>query len=730
MGSAESLDLEFKKLWLAVKRRWLPGSIVFCTTVGLAVVASSFLKSSYEAKGKLLFKINRTPSLTGLGQEIGEVNSLSSSSNPIITELEIIRSIPLAQETITTLNLKDSKGHPLKPGTLLTGLKAKSVAGADVVGLSYKSREPKEAAAVVNKVMELYIKNNIRNNRAEAVAAQKFISAQLPKAEASVNQAEVALWQFKERNQVIALDNEAKTAVQVIANLDERISQIQAELKDANTRAAELQQVVSMNSKDAITTVSLSQSPGVQEVLKEFQTVQSQLAVQQTRFQDDNPLIINLKEKEAALNSVLQERIRQTIGRQQQVPTENLQIGLYKEQLTSDFVKTKVESLGLASRVAELSNTQTAYKKRLAILPKLEKDQRELQRILDAAQSTYQTLLKKLQEVQVAENQNIGNARIIEPALVPDKPSLKGKAIIVILGFVVGSLLFIATIIILELRDTSIKTLKEVKELFGYTLLGTIPSLDKKIRSRAKDQESTIPELSVRDNPRAPLSEAYRMLQANLKFLSSDKPLQVIVVTSSVPKEGKSQVSANLATAMAQLGRQVLLIDADLRHPLQHHIWELTNASGLSDVLVGQADFKTVATKVVDNLDVLCSGMIPPNPLTLLDSKRMASLMEYFSKHYDFVILDAPPLVLAADALTLGKMTDGVLLVARPGVVDSNSASAAKESLERSGQSVLGLVVNGVIVENESDSYFYYAKEYFTGENSPAHKEATSRTGT
>jgi capsular exopolysaccharide synthesis family protein len=344
---------------------------------------------------------------------------------------------------------------------------------------------------------------------------------------------------------------------------------------------------------------------------------------------------------------------------------------------------------------------------------------------LEAAQSTYETLLKKLQEVQVAENQNIGNARIVEPALVPEKPSIKGKAIIILFGVAMGTLLSMATIIILEVRDTSIKTLKEVRELFGYTLIGNIPTFGKKTRSRAKYQERTIPELPVRDTPRAPISEAYRMLQANLKFLSSDKPPKVIVVTSSVPQEGKSTVSANLVAAMAQLGRRVLLVDADLRHPMQHHIWELTNAAGLSDVLVGQADFEAVVTEGMDNLDVLSSGVIPPNPLALLDSKRMASLIEYFSEHYDFVIIDAPPLVVAADALTLGKMTDGVLLVARPRVVDSTSAVTSKELLERSDQNVLGLVVNGVIVENESDSYFYYAKRYLAEEDSTIPQKAT-----
>jgi capsular exopolysaccharide synthesis family protein len=201
------------------------------------------------------------------------------------------------------------------------------------------------------------------------------------------------------------------------------------------------------------------------------------------------------------------------------------------------------------------------------------------------------------------------------------------------------------------------------------------------------------------------------MLQANLKFLSSDKQLKAIVVTSSVPKEGKSEVSANLAAVMAQVGRRVLLVDADMRHPSQHHLWELTNSVGLSNVIVGEAEFKTAVCEVMPRLDVLTAGVIPPNPVALLDSKRMASLIETFLKSYDCVLIDTPPLAGIADAPILGKMVDGILLVVRPGVVDSASAKAAKDFITRSGQNVLGLVANGVIIKNEPDSYFYYTKE-------------------
>jgi capsular exopolysaccharide synthesis family protein len=133
------------------------------------------------------------------------------------------------------------------------------------------------------------------------------------------------------------------------------------------------------------------------------------------------------------------------------------------------------------------------------------------------------------------------------------------------------------------------------------------------------------------------------MLQANLKFLSADKELKIIVVTSSVPKEGKSTVSTNLAVTMAQLGRKVLLVDADMHLPLQHRIWDLPNQLGLSNILVGEPEPKTAIKEVMVNLDVLTSGVMPPNPMALLDSQRMASLISVFSANYDLRSLTVLP---------------------------------------------------------------------------------------
>ncbi|MEH1851698.1 MAG: polysaccharide biosynthesis tyrosine autokinase [Nostoc sp.] len=726
MESRESIDLDLNHYLSILKRWWLPGTAIFVATVILSAVATQLMRPSYEAEGKLLFKI---PSFKVAGTSLspgaseggdsGDLKSLVATQNPISSQIEVISSPTILQRTIDKLQLKDNKGEPLETKAVQKSLNLKIVGGTDVLRITYSSRDPEEAAAVVNTIMNSYLENDILTNRSEAGATRQFMAKQLPKTQAAVNNAEVALRIFKQKYQIADLTEETKTAVATIGNLDNEMNTVKAQLDEVSAQTNELRQKVELNSQEAIAVSALSQSPAVQGVLTQLQETERQLAIERSRFLDDNPVVVNLEAKKASLKSLLQQQIGQTVGNQTQVPQGQLQIGELRQSLIQNFVQSEIQRLGLIQRLSSLYNSRSNYEQRMKIIPQLAQNQRELERKVEVAESTYQTLLKKVQELQLVENTNTATSRIIAQAFVPKDPVVTKKIIVLVLGVMFGLFFATTTVLFLAMRDRSLKTLKEVRDVFRYTLLGIIPLSVKKVRSRYSNAESISQTIAVRDTPHSLTSEMYRMIQANLKFLSSDKVLKTIVVTSAVPKEGKSTVSANLAAAIAQLGRQVLLIDADMRIASQHHLWQQTNAVGLSEVLVGQAEFDIAVSKVMDNLDVLTAGVRPPNPLALLDSKRMASLIENVSSqyNYDFVIIDAPPLLLAADALTLSQMTDGILLVARPGVIDSNSAAAAQEMLERSSHNVLGLVVNGIIDKNESSSYFNHAKEYFTDQD-------------
>lgn len=706
-------EIDFQKYLLVLQRRWVPAVGVFGVVVTLISLYAFSLKPTYNAEGSLLIKTNRTSSLTGLGEALGRLESLGVNNNPSDTQAKIVVSVPVIQETITELDLRDDKGKPLTIQELSKELKIKGDKGTEVLEVSYTDTNPTLAAKVVNKLMQAYIKNNIGANREEAVSVRKFIQKQLPATERSVKRAEAELRRFKEENKVIALQEEATAAVNEISKLEEQISQAQAQLADVSARSQKLQNQAKIDSQQGVTFTSLSQTPGIQQVLTQLQEAQSQLAVERTRLQPEHPIIINLEEKVAALNSLLQQRLKQAVGSDRQIPTLNLQTGELRQKLLEDYARSEAERVGLEKKIITLSSKRSAYKQRANVLPKLEQNQRQLERKIKAAQTTYETLLTRLQEIQVAENQNVGNARIISPALIPDKPAGSRKILIITGGGVLGILLGVIAAFTLDLIDSSVKTVKEARELFKYTLLGVIPSIssNSKKSSFLRGVDQPIPRVIGTDIPQFPVGDAYQMLQANLKFLSSDNELKAIVVTSSVAKEGKSEVAVNLGVAMAQVGRRVLLVDADMRHPVQHHVWGMTNAVGLSNVIVDELPIDIAVQEAIPNLYVLSSGVVPPNPVALLDSRRMAALVNTFVKDYDFVIFDTPPLAGTADAAVLGKLADGILLVVRPGVVDSASANAAKEFLTQSGQQVLGMVINAVNVKREPDSYFYYTKE-------------------
>ncbi|BAU10244.1 putative exopolysaccharide biosynthesis protein [Leptolyngbya sp. NIES-3755] len=745
--ASDAIELDLRKTFMMLTRYWLPATLAFSLVTVPAAVFLMTRKSSYQATGAVLVKKQAsTTSVLGLQVDVGEIESLDKSG-PLTTQAELIKSLPIVQRTIEDLNLQDDDNAPLKVEDFLKRLKVTPVNRSDILRVEYRSNDPMEAAEVVNHLMQLYVQDNLTANRAEAKSAREFIQSQLPEVERNVRQVEGEIRAFKENNQIVALDQEQRNSVEITSDFNKRIEDTRAKLVGAIQKVNALKNQVGTSNEIGVAQVALSQSTGVQETLKRSQELQNQLAVTLGRYRAGHPKVTELQRQVSELQELLQQRVATVVGQTTapRATEDDLQMGQFRQQLVTELVMAEIEQMSLEGQVESLSGALSAQQQRASTLPRLSTRQAELERRLRASQSTYESLLSKLQEIQVAEQQQLGNARITSKALIPEKPTLLtsalGRSLLLAGSGGAGLLLAFAATVLAYLLDRRIRTVQDLKDVFDYPVLGMIPSftdsgLSQVMESLTKNLQKlgnlnvVDTELVVRDAPRSAPAAAYQMLQSNLKYVSSDREARAIVVSSCIPSEGKSTVSANLASAFAQIGKRVLLIDADLRRPRQHHVWSLgTNDVGFSDVLVGVSTLEDALCPVMENLWLLPAGKIPPNPIALLDSERMSFLMQVFLERYDYVIFDTPPLSGIADATILGKRADGLVLVSRLGVINFDTAKNAKEYIRQAEQKVLGIVVNDVNPKDEPDSYFYGSYYYYGSENSGAIQNGRTPVG-
>ncbi|HHV61076.1 MAG TPA: CpsD/CapB family tyrosine-protein kinase [Firmicutes bacterium] len=217
--------------------------------------------------------------------------------------------------------------------------------------------------------------------------------------------------------------------------------------------------------------------------------------------------------------------------------------------------------------------------------------------------------------------------------------------------------------------------------------------------------------LIMERDPKSPVSEAFRTLRTNLQFVRLDSPLRSLVITSTAPGEGKSTVAANLAIAMAQAGKSTILVDADLRRPKLHKMFNVPNRVGLTNLLLGNAGLEALQETKAEGVRLLPSGVLPPNPSELLASGAMTRVIEVLDAEADMVIFDTPPMMAVTDAAVLGTKVDGVLLVLKLGQVAREGVMRAKTLLQNANARILGVVANGIKPEGRYNYYYYYYYE-------------------
>lgn len=378
------------------------------------------------------------------------------------------------------------------------------------------------------------------------------------------------------------------------------------------------------------------------------------------------------------------------------------QVNQWREGLETEIDATLAD---IARTQEELKTADDAQKTRL-------------EASLAQYRTTYSTLLASAQQARLSEAQATNNLVVSEPAFVPEDPVRPRTLTNTLLAAVIGAMLAIGAAFLIEYLDDTVKTPDDIERITGLSTLGAI--------ARLKEAGGTR-QLIAWLRTKAPESEAYRTLRTNIQFSSVDKPVRTLLVTSSSPGEGKSTTTANLAVVLAQTNQKVIVVDTDLRRPVLHRVFSVPNNTGLTTALLAGETWtieEHLQPTEIENLKLLPSGPVPPNPSELLGSQRMGHLIQALANEADIVIFDSPPVLAVTDAAVMARQVDGVLIVTDAGRTKEGALANATAELQKTGANVLGVALNRLDPRRGYNYYYYY---YYSDDETGERRRSSAR---
>lgn len=388
-----------------------------------------------------------------------------------------------------------------------------------------------------------------------------------------------------------------------------------------------------------------------------------------------------------------------TVFSEQQYELQTARYAESKQNLEASLAEQQKIIDDLLTQLSEISDSE-----------EYRVDRERLNLMLVQAKETYSNLVNNYESLRLTEAQSVSTVQLVEsakPYIIPVRPNV---TINTLLGVAVGLMLAGGIVFLVEYLDDTVRSLDDITKEFELTALGYIAKIPTPRKKKGDEG------VYIFSNPRSPIAEAFRSLRTNIEFAGVVEPIKTILVTSPGPQEGKSTVTANLAAVMHQGGKRVVVVDGDMRRPRLHKIFGMNNLTGLSSLFRGQANITEVIVKRMNNLFVLTSGAVPPNPAELLGSKIMDRILASVLGMGDIVIIDSPPLVVT-DPVVLSTKVDGVILVINPGKTKREALKAAMLQFERSDARILGVVVNQI---GKNTAYYYehyYSPQYYQAED-------------
>jgi succinoglycan biosynthesis transport protein ExoP len=692
------------------KHQWL--IISFLLAVVTIVTITTFrMQPVYEATARI--EIDRESSnLTNItGTDSDEI--MEDMDNYIETQSKILTSETLALQTIRGLGLQNDPrygGRPDRPIALTTGvgndpqtrpailgaflgnLAVQRVPNSQLLDVTFSANDPQLAARVVNAHINNFIEANFRSKFEAATQASNWLQSQLDEMKVKVEDSEDARLAYERQNQIWTVDQNQDMSTQKVSDIEKEVMEAQA---DRISKEA-VYQLAQSGNYEAIP--AIRDSAVIQDIVKQESELNSQYADALAQYGPKFPKVIRLQAQIKQMDDMIAHEKQNIVN---QVEAEYRGSHQREMLLQQALDEQKTEANQTAEKLVQYNI---------------------LKREAEANKQLYDDMLQKLKEAGIQAGLRSSNIRVVDPALVPGGASRPQKARNIGLGFLVGLVGGIGLALLREYLDNTIKTPDDIESLARLPSLAVVPAFatgDGRRNSRfskilkpavASGKEGRV-ELVSHHMPQSQMSEAFRALRTSLLLSQADHPPQVILMTSALPREGKTTAAVNLAVTLAQLGDKTLLVDADLRKPGINRALSLVDGkhAGLSSYLAGVSslDLITVPHPAITNLHAIPTGPIPPNPADLLSSRRLNELIVELRKRYKFVVIDSPPIMAATDAVILSVQVDGVLMVVRSNETPKEAFTRTRDLLTSVKSHILGVVLNAVDA-NAPDYYYSY----------------------
>jgi polysaccharide biosynthesis transport protein len=567
---------------------------------------------------------------------------------------------------------------------------------SSLVDLSFSDPDPGFAAALVNALAQSYIEYSLDLRFAASQESGNWLKVKVAEARKKLEDSETKLNQYKREHNIVTLEDKESITAQKLEQLNKELIAAQTHRMEAETRFKEVSQGKPIP--------QVLNNPLVQSLKGQEAKLIAEQSELSKKFGEGHPRMIRLHNELAATRGKIGAETAQIV---QAIKNEYHMAGSQEDNLKAALEAQKEDTQDFSDRTIHY---------------------RVLLRDVETNRAFYENVLKSLKTTIGTENLPATNIRVVYPATVPDSPVSPRKFRDLLLGVILGIFFGVAVVLGLENLDTTLKTPEEVEGWLEIPNLGMVPHLELSVGNPEKHLAPELPELVVHHGTQPLASEAYRGLRTSILFSSPGQAPKLLLITSSVPEEGKTLTAINLACAMAQAEQSTLLVDSDLRRPNLHKIFQIPQEPGLSNFLVGEIEEIPAVATLAPNLFVVPSGHIPPNPSELLGSEAMAKFLALAQDQFGRVILDSPPLMSVTDPAILAAMAKGVLLVVKAEAVPRKLVIEARNQLQEVKAQLLGVILNDIPTKRNGYYYNYYRyySNYTSGDDNSGKRRRTS----